>query len=561
MIADVELYNVPHHQMANRQFVVGDLGEPIKTFPNVKVGNGPILDIGLPWDDTLSNANIGQIGDRCYDIVGIDDSTHTERSIQLRLMYNAVTSLLRKDTDGKIILNGWWDRCPVITANNPIQIGNDVSKPFARYNLPRLDNGPNGHPVVYYQVTASQSRAAKAGLEAEPRVTIDRGIVEQITTYGGFAEIHPDMLFDGSTNIGVFSPKFYDDTLDSGYYFTIPELISVMTSWFGLDSEAILDVSVSFRTPFSVVISSNKYNFMKTNDQTHNIFITQLPGNTTKGMSMISRSGITTVSDTLTINGISEFQKLVGRWYIVDTRGNEIAQIPNELITGSTLEMDVRTVSDVTGITTQVEIGGKIYTIPEGKLPWLGPAWSDYMIRNMEYDREALNRAVETSREQRNIDSINALGNSMLTLGLAGATNPMGAVAGVAQMGLGLATSEMQRQLDVKNLYAKQHAKEGQIRNMPPSAYQSGYGVDYLMRGYYQPAHIRLDMPINISETDYMNYIKHRGYPCGMYRSVELPNDGYIRGNIYNDYSSIGNAVETDMLRKEIATGCRIVIM
>ena len=561
MIADVELYNVPHHQMANRQFVVGDLGDPIRTIPNVKVGNGPILDIGLPWDDKIGNANIVKIGDRCYDIVGIDDSTHTERSIQLRLMYNAVTSLLRKDINGKIILEGWWDRCPVITANNPIQIGNDVAKPFARYNLPRLANGPNGHPVVYYQVTASQSVPAKLGKEADPTVFLDNGITDQITIYGGFAEVRPDTLLGGATRIKVFSPKFYGDEASTGYYFTIPELISIMSSWFGLDSEAILDVSVSFRSPFVEVVSSKEYNFMKTNDQTHNIFITLIPSNIPVGMSMISRSGIATVSDTLTISGISEFQKLVGRWYIVDSLGNEIAQIPNELITGSTLEMDVATISDVTGITTQVEIGGKIYTFPEGKLPWLGSAWSDYMIRNMEYDREALARAVETSREQRNIDSINALGNSMLTLGLAGATNPMGAVAGVAQMGLGLATSEMQRQLGVKNLYAEQYAKEGQIRNMPPSAYQSGYGVDYLMRGYYQPAHIRLDMPINISETDYMNYIKHRGYPCGVYRSVELPNDGYVKGNIYNDFSSIGNAVETDMLRKEIASGCRIVIL
>ena len=113
MIADIQLFNATNHQLANRQFVVGNLGNPIKTVPNVKVGNGPILDVALPWDDALANANIVKIGNRCYDIVGIDDVTYSEKSIRLRLMYNAVTSLLRKNINGKIIVEGWWERAPI----------------------------------------------------------------------------------------------------------------------------------------------------------------------------------------------------------------------------------------------------------------------------------------------------------------------------------------------------------------------------------------------------------------------------------------------------------------
>ena len=178
MIADIKLYNVPNHQLANRQFVVGNLGSPIATVPDVKVGNGPVLDIALPWDDALLNANIVKIGSRCYDIVGIDDITYAEKTIRLRLMYNAVTSLLRKDINGKIIVEGWWDRTPApLSYAKDIQAVNSTFIENKRFNFPVI-----GSQTFWVQITARAD------------VSVSPADVSKLTIYGCPVKYHDTIL-------------------------------------------------------------------------------------------------------------------------------------------------------------------------------------------------------------------------------------------------------------------------------------------------------------------------------------------------------------------------------
>jgi len=546
MIADIQLFNVPNHQLANRQFVVGNLGSPIKTVPNVKVANGPILDVALPWDGAFANANIVKIGDRCYDIVGIDDVTYSEKTIRMRLMYNAVTSLLRKDINGKIILEGWWERAPIPSpTGGQIAITNDTFKPkrteFFYVNEPTS----TGFKQYYYQVVTNRS--------------IETGEEGKLSIYAGFVSYRPDIL-----SSSISGARFIGQSRNTWFtHIGLRDMISALPTILGVPADSIMDLSITPRSPFEFV-DADALNFIKNNGNIAEFRKLREPGQEYYGYATVSLQTnylATHEPYVATMTGITEFEKYCGSFYLVDERGNEIMKIPNEYIVNDSLTIPAHTVCDITGIYTIYEICGKQYMVPEGKLPFIGSAWNDYNIRSREYDREALTRAVENARAQRDIDMINSIGNSMLTLGLAGATNPTGAVAGIAQMGLGIATSELTLRLNERNLYAEQNAKEGLIKNSPSQNYQSGNGLDYLFKSYkYGGTHIRLDMPANTDESAFYDYIKYRGYPCGMYRVLELPSDGYIKGNIYNDFSAIGNAVETDMLRKELASGCRIVV-
>ena len=545
MIADIQLFNVPNHQLANRQFVVGNLGTPIKTVTDVKVGNGPVLDIALPWDDAFTNANIVKIGDRCYDIVGIDDVTYSEKTIRMRLMYNAVTSLLRKDKNGKIIIDGWWERAPIPSpTGGQIAITNDTFKPKRTEFFYVNEDTGNGFKKYYYQVVTNRS--------------IETGEEGKLSIYIGFIPYRPDVLYtlSGAYLIGQSGGTWFS-------HIDIVGMISALPTILGVPADAIMDLSITPRSPFEYT-DTEGLNFIKYNGEISDFIKLRESGQEYYGSATVKLIGNRLAEHepyVATMTGITEFEKYCGSFYLVDERGNEIMKIPNEYIVNDSLTIPAHTICDITGIYTIYEICGKQYMVPEGKLPFIGSAWNDYNIRSREYDREALTRAVENARAQRDIDMINSIGNSMLTLGLAGATNPTGAVAGIAQMGMGIATSELSLRLNERNLYAEQNAKEGLIKNSPSQNYQSGNGLDYLFKSYkYGGTHIRLDMPANTDENAFYDYIKYRGYPCGMYRSVELPSDGYIKGNIYNDFSAIGNAVETDMLRREIANGCRIVI-
>jgi hypothetical protein len=554
---------VPNHQLANRQFVVGNLGNPIKTVPNVKVGNGPILDVALPWDDAFANVNIVKIGNRCYDIVGIDDSTYAEKSIRLRLMYNAVTSLLRKDVNGKIIIEGWWERAPVQIG--PIQSISPINSIFVekqRTPFSALPIAATDYYMFWVQITA--------------KYDVTNPTSGDLTIYGTPVYYKRNSINEGSDTFAL-------KTSSNKRLLSLRDVICDLTETTGIPGTDIIDISVSNQCPFSRSYSL-PYTFDLTDSNGNKI--EPVAVNDDKHLYKINGSSVGTYSTSKSKFTVRTKDLLAGNVCIYDAMRNKIIDVPKEYFRPSEttadmsyIEYQTSVIWDVTSLNTVVrlfyvdnDIENYIdVIIPGGHLPWVGNAWADYQAAEMNYDRELLSISIDNANKQRYIDMINSLGNSMLTVALGGAANPVGSVAGIAQMGLGIATSELQAKLEESRLYAVQNAKENYIKNSPSQNYQTGYGISYLFHnsqafelipGLWRPdgAGIRLETPYGIKDSDIDNYIKYRGYPCGVYASITLPEDGYIKGNIYNDFSSIGNAVETDMLRKEIASGCRIVI-
>lgn len=561
MIADIQLFNVPNHQLANRQFVVGNLGSPIKAVPDVKVGNGPILDVALPWDDALNNANIVKIGHRYYDIVGIDDSTYAEKSIRLRLMYNAVTSLLRKDINGKIIVEGWWERAPVQIG--PIQSISPINSVFVeklRRPFRALPYTVTEYYMFWVQITA--------------KYDVENSTSGDLTIYGT-----PVYYKRNIEDSDIFALKTSSDKK----LLSLRDVISNLTEITGIPGTDIIDISVSNQCPFARSYSE-PYIFDLLDPDGN--MVEPAAVNDNKHLYKINGSSIGTYSTDKLKFIVRTKDLLAGNVCIHDAMRNKIIDVPKEYFRPyesnpekSYIEYQTSVIWDVSSLNT---VGRIFYVdnydenyidviIPGGHLPWVGNAWADYQAAEMNYDRELLSISIDNANKQRYIDMINSMGNSMLTVALGGAANPVGSVAGIAQMGLGIATSELQTKLEESKLYAVQNAKENYIKNSPSQNYQTGYGMSYLFHNSQiigrildwsrAGAGIMLETPYGIKDSDIDNYIKYRGYPCGVYASITLPEDGYIKGNIYNDYSSIGNAVETDMLRKEIASGCRIVIM
>lgn len=562
MIADIELFNVPDHQLANRQFVVGNLGTPIKKFYDVKVGDGPILDVSLQWNDAFKNANIVKIGDRCYDIIGIDDVTYAKKSIRLRLMYNAVTSLLRKDINGKIIVEGWWDRAPVQIG--PIQSISPINSIFVekqRTPFNALPIAATDYYMFWVQITAKY---------------------DVTNTTSGDLTIYGTPIYYKRNSINEGNDTFALKTSSNKRLLSLRDVICDLSETTGIPGTDIIDISVSNQCPFSRSYSL-PYTFdLKDSDGNK---IEPVAVNDDKHLYKINGSSVATYSSSKLKFLVRTKDLLAGNVCIYDAMRNKIIDVPKEYFRPgesgpalSYIEYQTSVIWDVTSLNTVVrlfyvdnDIENYIdVIIPGGHLPWVGNAWADYQAAEMNYDRELLSISIDNANKQRYIDMINSMGNSMLTVALGGAANPVGSVAGIAQMGLGIATSELQAKLEESRLYAVQNAKENYIKNSPSQNYQTGYGISYLFHNSkaiegilgWQPdgAGIRLETPYGIKDSDIDNYIKYRGYPCGVYASITLPEDGYIKGNIYNDFSAFGNAVETDMLRKEIASGCRIVI-
>ena len=542
-------------QLANRQFAIGNLSKyKLCDIEKTEYKSDILQDIQIPYQANIEKVNAVKIGSKYYDIVGIDDATYYGRSTVLRIRYNPISTLLSAGQTVK----GWWDRTPIKAGElQTIQAVNSTYIEREKSNLYKLPDG-------YYWIQISA------------RYDTENVTSGNLTIYGTII-FYDELMstFEATRTIKTASNKIL-----MGYY----DIVNDITEITGIDGASIIDISVSPRCPY-------QFNF--TGDTKFDIFdikksVGFVEPLTTKvaDKHIYKLSGSMALpygwSDITTVE-INERKAMNGKITLYDELGNPIYQIPNSYLDYNsttksyTLRYKSKCIPDITSLNTVVTFmsndasSDREYRviIPGGHFPWFGSSWGDYQSRTLSLDRENLARAVSNVDKQRDIDMFNSVGNSMLTLGLAGATNPMGAIAGVAQMGIGLATSEMQNNLAKENLYAEQHAKENLIKNSPSQNYQTGYGLDYLCRiNNWGGACIKIEMPrgivedeVNPQTDDFMNYIAYRGYPCGKYAGFQLPASGYIKGNIYNDFSNKGNSVETDMLRREIANGFRFVVI
>lgn len=548
-IEAVDLYYIPNHQFANRQYFIGTKTSfKLGTVNGVKCTGNMMQTIKLPYSASFETFNMVGIDGKFYDVLSVDSSTQDGKTYSIQIALNPVVSFISTGAN----ISGYWERTP--TLQNPsanISIGDDRLYVSRKVYLPKISSvWGNGDKPMYVEICAKRDLDIGEGDDS-------------IAFYGMWVPAYSFLLSYPSAG-WYFAHNATTDCL----YPTLKDLIYNLVDITGLPSASILSVSISPRCPWRYAqykpgsLAEYAAFGLKKSDGT---YITRKQFATGWCYNRIDGSYCAVSDDVATARTLTltEFERYCGRISLVDERNNEVAVIPNEYFNSShQLTYYCYAQSDISGIYTMFRYGDVVNIMPEGSLPWLGDSWADYLITNQNYDRQELSRNVSSVKEQRNIDMINAVGNGLMTSAVGAMANPAGAALGVAQMGLGIVTSEMSANLSIKNLQASQANKEGLIKASPTSNYSMGYGINYINQSLLGGAYIKVETPKSLSSSDYENYIAYRGWPCNKYATI-TPSTGYLKGILYSvpvsGSTPLGNGTEIDALRREIAEGIRIV--
>lgn len=532
--------------MANRQFAFGLLFKySIDVYNDVKVNGNMSQSLTLPWRENIDKANLVEINGKYYDIISLDNNTFYERNSILTILYNPICSLLAYGD----ALGGWFERTPELSnPGEPMNIGTDTltTSSVQRFSNIAPDTGymPENVKPFFVLITA--------------RHNLRTSETSDLAQYGAFIPYSP-------YSIGNDMGDYYE----AAYGLRYPDIHTIMTdidSALDIPANSVVNVAISARCPYRHIWippvkyelqgpGGNPFSAIET-DPVYHWALTQL----SSAAGGPAENPTNNQTQALSLN---DFERFCGRISIIDELGNEIAIIPNEWFTrqdnGShVLHYNVRSVGDYTGLYTIIQIKDRLFTLPEGQLPWVGDAWANYAQYQMQYDREAAERAMDRINAEKTLNQANMAASALMSV-----TNPASAISSAASLGVGLATAEMSANISKGNIYADQVAKEGLIKSSPASNYQTAYGLDYCWRSYILGgANIRVETPTNLNAGDFTNYIKYRGWPCNKYTTIAA-REGYIKGNVFNipNNTKYNNASgpELDALRRELASGLRMV--
>lgn len=538
MIGTLDLYYIPAHQFANRQFFIGTkTSYKLGSVSGVKYNGNLVQTLKLPDNALFAKFNVVGLGGKYYDVVSVDSSTQEQKSASIKIVFNPVITYISTAAT----ISGYWERTPSMLVNGvKLGVTDDMLKTSRTVKLPNLGTAA-GVETFYYQITAKYDLATSDSTK--------------LCLYGGIVPWLSYYIPSGTAS--TWQIRSTQDTL----YCALSHILNDIDTMTGLPSDSIVDVSVSARCPWKTSFSNPIYSIMA--GSTPCAPVSDSPSYSVIPIIGSGAHDTTDKANALTLT-LSDYERYCGRVMLTDEMGNDIAEIPTELFNSSNqLTYYCYGSSDFGGLFTHFKYLDNIIVMPEGRLPWVGDNWIDYQIRTMTYDREELARNISTVKQQYEIDAINAVGNAMMTSAVGAMSNPAGSLLGLAQMGLGLVTADMAKDMNIRDLYAAQSNKEALIKASPSNNYQVGYGLDYCHRSaQVGGAKLKIQTPANITSTDFDNFVAYRGWPCNKYATI-TPSTGYLKGILYSVPVSgtdpAGNGTEIDALRREIANGVRIV--
>lgn len=177
---------------------------------------------------------------------------------------------------------------------------------------------------------------------------------------------------------------------------------------------------------------------------------------------------------------------------------------------------------------------GNVLRFTEGRLPWVGSAWADYVATQRNYDRTIA--VVEKDKAQTEMAAgiSTSLANGVFTSIFSGGAGAGTAVLGAAGSIANWYEGERARENELA-------AKEGLMKSTPGTLYSPEYGVTYLnlMFNSEPMRQICLAMPISVTSSEFDEYVKHHGYPVS---NLELTitktqillyyTEGFIQGEL-----------------------------
>lgn len=230
---------------------------------------------------------------------------------------------------------------------------------------------------------------------------------------------------------------------------------------------------------------------------------------------------------------ISNDVYVCGEVNLRDANGNVIANIPRDYFVYNSqdnswvLDYKAQTYSDSTGLYTRVDIGQDephIITFPEGKLPFIADTWAQYRIRDMSYDREALQFAKNMAWVDYGFnvaESAIDTGKALISGDLKGAVQNVGSpIMGAIKTAVGNYAKDFEQDL-----------VERRQKGAPGTGFNTGYGISYCDNAYDIGAGFVVMMPSRFDADEAHAQGEYYGYEAGYVGSVSIVDQGgYYEG-------------------------------
>lgn len=545
MSTEVRFFSAPYSR-PNRSYPIGDLTKYLIHTRELSKSSPDMEQVlHVPEFDGWDTVNLIQFADTSYIYWVKSSVKRTDKSGQITfdLIFNPVTSLITEED----VLKGVWDRLP--TNENPYLkeiINTDAMKITSSTEitcLPKIQ----GSQSCWYEIVLKQE--------------IDKSVDGRLVRYGGFAIVP------------VSSANNYEEFIlasntTASRYRGYPSLHRIINEFGSIANNAntdkIVAVNVSLRCPYrykSVQAGSGLSLCTASNESIDPVIYkeTTLPSGADWVLYPIelteSISDNPSITQTITC---TDRERKYGSFSLMDEAGIVIADIPPEYFIDNSLSLSITCTADYTGIYTEIKYNGGMIRVPEGKLPWVGNAWTDYQVRGMDSDRASMNLSIETAREQRNIDAMMSMSNAAMSgaVGFAMGGPAGGAILGLATAGMGIAGSYMQGQLSERTARSEQEIRERNQKQQLSNHFDTSYGLIYLLDYSKQGLRITKAMPMNLSEGDIDKHVDEFGYRVEGVRSVTVRNGRY-QGRLI-DIPIAGP--KGDMLNAEFIEGVKLTM-
>ena len=429
-------------------------------------------------------------------IRSVADSAYTDRingSAILTLELDALATWYVNKGGGLPTIFGRWSRLPMLTMVEPFQIRpSQMARNKILASLPEIEHNTHvGDRIVFVKITANMSGVlthlcAFCSVENTDQY-LDGGLAASNNQYYVYPSLKA-IMNDLPLILGVSSGDIYDVSVSEdcpvAYTFTAE------AGYDGRDIIVIDDAAAVLRnfnvggTTYHVMLSDIHDLIMDWQEKT---VLLQLDGNeTVMGQVQLIGSDNTVVTT-------------------IDTRYFSY----NSVSAKWELTLIYRLKMDVGSMYTELQLpDGNVLRFTEGRLPWVGSAWADYVATQRNYDRTIA--VVEKDKAQTEMAAgiTTSLANGVFTSVFSG-----GAGAGTAVLG---AVGNVANYYEGERARANElAAKEGLMKSTPGTLYSPEYGVTYLnlMFNSEPMRQICLAMPIDVSAQDFTDYINTHGYP------------------------------------------------
>lgn len=537
----------------------------------VKYSKDVQQSITVPEFIGYETVNVVEMGGLYYWATSFRESTISQGSITYTLSLMAPTSFIKTgDT-----ITASWKKTPILI-NRYLQqvISNDcmgTSRSIEIGAIPVRDSDPSVDAVFWVEVSGI---AYYDGT----------GDIAGLDKWGFF------IPYSAFNNLSVVGREYCQCDNETAHFPTLLQVLEDPTilresSTYILLAENILSISVSYRCPYSIAYS----NYTQSGEPTYayrldysgpvttlynqsNVCAFHLYG--PGALQPVDEMATPDPGEVYTMT-LTDMERVIGRTTIKDQNDNDIFNIDHGLLDSNTIQVTVRTHTDITGIYTDYIFGSQTVTVPEGHLPYFGDVWKTYQAYKMNYDREAYQNNAAFDAQQfavnENIASQNTVisnleiaSSTLLNSNLWNMGITPAAAGAVDAMKLLLETNRDQYErgmnyvIETGRNAANYQLTQKQARSGQSPVYNTGYGLVYLFKHSLRPMRIALSMPKNMTTTYYNDWMELYGYACEGKADVTAQK-GYYQGTLLNDGTIVGKYF--DELNRQFIQGFRFITL